>query len=80
MQARGELMLIHECLECQSLSINRIAADDDPEGILTIFHDSLLYGYQIRAHCEQQGIWMLSAEQLEIIHMQLYGQRAPIPV
>jgi hypothetical protein len=26
---RGELMLIHECIECGSLSINRIATDDD---------------------------------------------------
>ena len=30
-KSRGELMLIHECIECRTLSINRIAADDDPE-------------------------------------------------
>lgn len=78
LEARGELMLIHECTGCQSLSINRIAADDDPESILTIFHDSLLHGYQMRVHCEQQGIVMLGMEELELIHMQLYGQGAPL--
>jgi hypothetical protein len=74
---RGELMLIHECLECQALSINRIAADDDPESILTVFHDSLLYGYQMHVHCEQQGILMLAADEIEILHLQLFGQSLP---
>ena len=27
-ERRGELMLIHQCTECRTLSINRIAADD----------------------------------------------------
>ena len=78
-EARGELMLIHECLECQSLSINRIAADDDPESILTIFHDSLLHGYQLRVRCEQQGIVVLGSGELGMVHMQLYGQGTPVP-
>jgi hypothetical protein len=78
-EARGELMLIHQCTECATLSINRIAADDDPEAILTVFHDSLLHGYQLRVRCEQQGILILGVEQLELIHRRLYGQAAPIP-
>ena len=76
-EVRGELMLIHECLECQALSINRIAADDDPDSILTVFHDSLLHGYQMHVYCEQQGIWMLAGDELEIVHMQLFGQNLP---
>jgi hypothetical protein len=79
LEARGELMLIHECTGCQSLSINRIAADDDPESILTVFHDSLLHGYQMRVHCERQGILMLGMEELELIHLQLYGQEVSLP-
>jgi hypothetical protein len=77
LEARGELMLIHQCMECAALSINRIAADDDPEALLTIFHDSLLHGYQLRVRCEQQGILMLGAAELEIIHLQLCGQAVP---
>src|SRR4026209_2498083 len=30
---RGELMLVHACTECNAVSINRIAADDDPETV-----------------------------------------------
>src|SRR5918996_3785658 len=41
-ETRGELMLIHACVECKALSINRIAADDDSETILSIFHESLM--------------------------------------
>src|SRR5512136_742535 len=37
---RGELMLIHLCAECRHLSINRIAADDDSQTVLTVFDDS----------------------------------------
>jgi hypothetical protein len=73
-EARGELMLIHECLECRALSINRIAADDDPESILTVFDDSLLHGYQMHMYCEQQGIAILGADEFEILHLQLFGQ------
>lgn len=32
----GEIMLVHECLKCGSLSKNRIAGDDDPKEILKI--------------------------------------------
>ena len=71
---RGELMLVHECAECRTLSINRIAADDDSENILNIFQDSFLYGHQMRQSCEGQGIVMLEAEATEMVYKQLYGQ------
>ena len=67
-------MLIHECSECGELSINRIAADDDPESIIEAFNNSLLYGYQIRMRCEQNEIALLNAEDAEIVFAQLYGQ------
>jgi hypothetical protein len=37
----GELMLIHACVECAAVSINRIAADDVAEVILALFDCSL---------------------------------------
>src|SRR5215475_14044587 len=46
LEARGELMLIHQCVECSDISINRIAADDDPDSILSTFQDSLFYNDQ----------------------------------
>jgi hypothetical protein len=74
LESRGELMLVHECIECGTLSINRIAADDDPENILIIFQDSVLYGQQMHTRCEGQGIVMLDEGATEVVHQQLYGQ------
>ncbi len=65
-------MLIHECIECRTLSINRIAADDDPESIMEVFNKSRLLGRQTHTSCENQGILMV--EDKESIYPQLYGQ------
>jgi len=80
LEARGELMLVHECIECKSLSINRIAADDDSDSIMDVFHESLLNGYQIGARSEGFGIILLNIEDIEIVHRQLFGQNAEISV
>ena len=76
LESRGELMLIHECTECGSLSINRIAADDDYESILEVFNTSLQNSYQFRARVEADGISMLNAEDDESVRSQLFGQNA----
>lgn len=75
LEARGELMLIHECTECGSLSINRIAADDDSESILSIFQDSFRRSAQKSRLCEAQGILMLGAEAIQAVQVQLFGPR-----
>src|SRR5688500_17298819 len=54
-EARGELMLIPECAECRNLSINRIAADDDSETVIAVFHESLKYLSEIHRLCVQHG-------------------------
>jgi hypothetical protein len=79
-ETRGELMLIHQCVECKTLSINRIAADDDSETILSIFHESLMLSYELRALCIQRGIVNLDAENREIVFTQLYGRHREIPM
>lgn len=78
--AGGELMLIHQCVECKTLSINRIAADDDSETILAVFQASLTSGGQIHARCQEYGIVMLRADDLKIVHKQLYGHRTEFSV
>ena len=80
LDARGELMLIHECAECSTLSINRIAADDDPESILSIFQNSLTYDHQKQHRCEQQNIKMFGNGETQIVYEQLYGQNAAMLV
>lgn len=76
--ARGELMLVHECVNCGALSINRIAADDDASTILAVFQASL--GDPIHVRCEAQGIRTLKAADLSVIQRQLYGSRAEVAV
>ena len=67
----GELMLIHQCIECGALSINRIAADDEPSHIINVFESSL-EGH-IHDICHPYGITVLHREDVDILYKQLYG-------
>jgi hypothetical protein len=75
--SRGELMLVHECVECGSLSINRIAADDDPESLMDAFHRSFLLNHGTNLRCLEQGIILL--KNVESVSAQLYGRNARLP-
>jgi hypothetical protein len=79
-EPRGELMLIHECVECMTLSINRIAADDDSATVMAVFEKSFTLGQQVHALCQENGIVILSAEDAKIVRTQLFGGYAEIPV
>src|SRR5687768_13789071 len=68
---RGELMLVHECTGCNSISINRIAADDDPETVFAVFRASLN-----ASKYDRHGIVMLNEEDMQEVHIQLHGQNA----
>ena len=74
---RGELMLVHICADCNSVSINRIAADDDPESILAVYHSSLDVDHHF---VDEQGITMLHAGDMDAVYRQLYGQTVEITV
>ena len=74
----GELMLIHECMDCKTLSINRIATDDDSATIMVIFEESLRLGPQLHKMCQENGISLLSARDTELVHTQLYGRSREI--
>jgi len=78
-EPRGELMLVHECTECRTLSINRIAADDDPETVMAVFRESLSPGQRVQAACQEYGILILKAEDTRIVQTQLYGHTVEVP-
>jgi hypothetical protein len=78
--SHGELMLIHQCTDCGTLSINRIAADDDSGTVVAVFQESLGLGSQIVALCQENGILMLAAEDGRVVYTQLYGRQARIPM
>jgi len=76
---RGELMLVHECSGCKSLSINRIAADDDSGTVEKIFRASLTSGDTLYDRCNQNGIEILRIDDIDTLYTQLYGRTAKIP-
>jgi hypothetical protein len=53
------------------LSINRIAADDDPSTIVAVFHKSL--DHHVHQICEAHGILALQAHEVDLLYRQLYG-------
>ena len=78
--SRGELMLVHECTECKTFSINRIAADDDSGTVMSVFEESRVLGHQVQALCQEYGIMMLRTEDIKLVYTQLYGHQAEIPM
>ena len=71
--AQGELMLIHQCTECGTISINRIAADDDPQTVFGAFEASFQLDIPIQTRLDANGIRALTAEDGELVRSQLFG-------
>ena len=72
---QGELMIVHQCLACGSFSINRIAADDDPEVILKLFSESCNITDELKNKLEEEGIDLLAEKDKKEIETQLFGKR-----
>jgi hypothetical protein len=70
----GELMLIHQCLSCNRFSINRIAADDEPDMILFIFAESVNLDKGLKEKLKQETIFPLTESAKPEILTQLYGK------
>jgi hypothetical protein len=71
---QGELMLIHLCTECQNLSINRIAADDDTQTVFIIYEDSFRLDTSTRASLEAENIQALNRADRKSVCVNLFGQ------
>lgn len=72
-EKQGELMLIHRCLKCGKISINRLAADDNEEAILSVFQKSQNLNLQEQEVLFSQGIQLLTAKDEQEIKKQLFG-------
>ena len=70
----GELMLVHQCTDCERISVNRIAADDVPGAIIEVFDASLTESVLLRKEIMENGIKLLGDESFDIVHQQLHGQ------
>ena len=74
----GELMLIHRCVDCDRLSINRIAADDDPLMVLQIFSDSFTMDAAFRESLWHSGIRPLQEDEASLIRVRLFGYQSSL--
>lgn len=70
---QGELMLVHRCTSCGYLSINRIAADDDPVKLMAVFNHGPSQIHYFQGLCHEQGITLLKENDRPLIHTRLFG-------
>jgi hypothetical protein len=71
--ASGELMLIHYCIECGKVSINRIAADDVPETLFEVFQASCEMDDRAYASFIGNNIQALTASDTDLVRLRLFG-------
>jgi hypothetical protein len=69
----GELLLIHRCIECDKISINRIAADDIAEYIFEVFEQSRQMDAHTRMQIEMEQIHFLQPWDEDIVQARLFG-------
>ncbi len=68
----GELMLIHRCTACAALSLNRLAADDNPARLWDIYAASLApAAWQVEAAAA--GIDVLGEAERKLLPKRLFG-------
>jgi len=72
---QGELMVIHQCQDCGQISINRLAADDDPQIILKIFEESKKLGEETLEKIKAENIRLLIDKDKKEIQTQLFGKK-----
>lgn len=74
---QGELMLIHQCLKCDKISINRLAADDNSQAILEVFEKSKQLASEETQKLLKKGIEVLAEKDKKGIVTQLFGKDFP---
>jgi hypothetical protein len=70
----GELMLIHRCIECGKLSINRTAADDEPSSVFTLLDEAARLDPHTLAELISGEIQVLDHRALAIVRVRLLGR------
>jgi hypothetical protein len=70
----GEIMIVHQCLKCGKICINRIAADDNPEEIQKVFEKSLNLDSDTKDILRSQQIEVLTEKDRRKLKTQLFGK------
>lgn len=72
-ESRGELMLVHLCVDCGKVSINRIASDDDLDLILAILDKSSGLDRSMKERLEREGIRTLNKGEKDFVRRNIFG-------
>lgn len=70
---RGELMIVHLCLNCGKISCNRIAGDDNTDIITCLLEDRNKLSKEIIVSLTNQRITLLNQEDKHEVFTSLYG-------
>ena len=73
-RAVGELMLVHLCVDCGKVSLNRIAADDDVDKVWGIFANLPGQEGQVLAQVRESGVDPLDLTASGLVQAQLFGR------
>ena len=76
----GELMLVHRCISCGDLSINRIAADDDTNILLGVLSINTQDRPALLRACRINGIRLCEEKHRHLVKSQLLGRSADLRV
>jgi len=71
---QGELMIVHICMNCGKININRIAGDDNEHTVLTLLNISQIPA-ETFSKIQLQGIKVLNKQDTEEVQRQLFGIR-----
>lgn len=70
----GEIMIVHECVRCNKLSVNRIAADDDEKEIMNAFDRSFTLDDTTKKRLENSDMDIAKESDREELNNQLFGK------
>lgn len=69
---QGEIMIVHQCVGCGTITKNRLAGDDDPQIVLGIFDKS--FHSDLLPHVKLEGTSLLTEKDRNEVKRQLFGQ------
>ena len=72
----GDIMLVHRCVACGILNINRIAADDPEDLILGVFEASASLPHETLEELAKQHISLVGEKEKPLLMERLFGKAA----
>lgn len=72
----GELQLVHRCVRCRKVALNRIAADDNSALILELFEYSCQHYERLTSQLRLHAIQIAQPHDAEIVRRTLFGRPA----